>query len=78
MVKFHVPNQGLYLYARENAGKTELIVLNGTDREQVLRNEHYKVLTKNSLEGRNVSNGEKVDLQQHMVLSARQSLIIEY
>ncbi len=78
MVKFHVPNQGLYLYARENAGKTELIVLNGTDREQVLRNEHYKVLTKNSLEGRNVSNGEKIDLRQHMVLSAHQSLIIEY
>lgn len=77
-VKYHVPNQGLYVYSRVKDGKAELIVLNSTDSEQVLKNDHYKVLTKDTAEGRNVSNGEIVDLQQHLVLSARQSLIIEY
>ena len=77
-VKYHVPQQGLYVYHRTHEGKSSLIVLNSTDSEQVLHNDHYKVLTKDSLQGRNVTSGETVNLQQHLVLSARQSLIIEY
>lgn len=34
-VKYHIPEQGIYLYARTSEGKTEMIVLNSTDREQV-------------------------------------------
>ena len=30
-VKYHVPQQGLYVYARTEEGRTELIVLNSTD-----------------------------------------------
>ena len=77
-VMYHVPNQGLYVYSRKNGNKAELIVLNSTDSEQILNNEHYQVLTKDSLTGRNVCSGKIVDLQRPLVLSARQSLIIEY
>ena len=77
-VKYHVPQQGLYVYHRTHEGKSSLIVLNSTDSEQVLYTDHYKVLTKGSLQGRDVTSGETVSLQQHLVLSARQSLIIEY
>ena len=35
-VKYHIPEQGIYLYARTSDGKTEMIVLNSTDKEQVL------------------------------------------
>ena len=31
-VKYHVPQQGLYVYARTEEGRTELIVLNSTDK----------------------------------------------
>ena len=77
-VKYHVPNQGLYVYSRKNGEKAELIILNSTDREQILKNSHYRVLTKESLTGRNVVNGKTVDLQRPLVLPAGQSLIIEY
>ena len=30
-VKYHIPQHGIYMYARTNSGKTELIVLNSTD-----------------------------------------------
>lgn len=43
-VKYHVPQQGLYVYSRTVDGKTELIVLNSTDIEQVLPNNHFKAL----------------------------------
>ena len=76
-VKYHVPNKGLYVYSRENGEKTELIILNSTDCEQVLHENHYQVLTKNVSEGRTL-NGTPVDLQQPLVLPAGQSLIIEY
>ena len=44
-VKYHIPQQGIYLYARTNEGKTEMIVLNSTDQEQTLPSEHYNALT---------------------------------
>ena len=51
-VKYHIPEQGIYLYARTSEGKTEMIVLNSTDREQVLPSSHYQALTKESKEGK--------------------------
>jgi hypothetical protein len=38
-VKYHIPQHGIYMYARTNSGKTELIVLNSTDAEQVVAND---------------------------------------
>lgn len=76
--KYHVPNQGLYVYSRENGDKTELIILNSSNSEQTLHNEHYRMLTKESTIGRNVLNGTAVSLKEPLVLSAGQSLIIEY
>ncbi len=77
-VKYHVPNQGLYVYSRKNGEKTELIILNSSNSVQVLENNHYQVLTKNSRTGRNAFTGSTVDLQQPLVLTAGQSLVIEY
>ena len=76
-VKYHVPHQGLYVYSRVYADKTELIILNNSGSEQVLHNDHYQVLTKEKRVGRNVLNGSTVNLEQPLVLSAGQSLIIE-
>ena len=57
---------------------TEYPVLNSTDREQVLPSSHYQALTKETKEGKVVSTGKKIDFTQNLVLSARQSLVIEF
>lgn len=77
-VKYHIPHQGIYMYSHVHDGKTEMIVLNSTNCEQVLTAECYTVLTKNSKEGRDVSSGKKVDLTKSLVISPRKSLIIEF
>ena len=47
-VKYHIPQHGIYMYARTNSGKTELIVLNSTNAEQVVANNHYRIMTNDS------------------------------
>lgn len=53
-VKYHIPQQGVYLYAHVEDGKTEMIVLNSTDSEQTVLTEHYNVLTKGAKLGREI------------------------
>ena len=77
-VKYHVPQKGIYLYAHVHDGKTEMIVLNSTDSEQILSAEHYNVLTKGSKTGKEIASGKPVDFTQGLVLSARKSLVIEF
>ena len=72
-VKYHIPQHGIYMYARTNSGKTELIVLNSTDAEQVVANDHYRIMTS----GKELISGKKIDLTKNMTVGARQSLIIE-
>lgn len=76
-VKYHIPQHGIYMYARTNSGKTELIVLNSTDAEQVVANDHYRIMTNDSKSGKELISGKKIDLTKNMTVGARQSLIIE-
>lgn len=76
-VKYRVPQQGLYLYARTNNGKTELIVLNSTDNEQVLKSEHYQLLVNDSVEGKEIASGKNLNLRENLIIPARKSMIIE-
>lgn len=77
-VKYHIPQHGIYMYARTNSGKTELIiVLNSTNAEQVVANNHYRIMTNDSKSGKELISGKKIDLTKNMTVGARQSLIIE-
>ena len=62
-VKYHIPEQGIYLYARTSDGKTEMIVLN---------------LTQDSKEGTIITTGKKVNFTQNLTIPANRSLIIEF
>ena len=42
-VKYYIPQKGVYLYAYTQNGKTEMIVLNSTDSEQVSLNQEKKL-----------------------------------
>ena len=75
-VKYHIPQHGIYMYARTNSGKTELIVLNSTNTEQVVANKYY-LMTNDSKSGKELVSGKKIDLTRNMTVGARQSLIIE-
>lgn len=77
-VKYHIPQQGIYLYARTNEGKTEMIVLNSTDQEQTLPSEHYNALTNGRKTGTEIASGKQVDFTRNLVLPARQLLVIEF
>ena len=77
-VKYHIPEQGIYVYARTNNGKTEMIVLNSTDQEQVLPSQHYNALTQDSKEGTILTTGKKVKFNQNLTVPANRSLIIEF
>lgn len=76
-VKYHIPQNGIYMYARTELGKTELIILNSTNADQVVANEHYRMMTKDSTCGKELVSGKKIDLTHSMTVGARQSLIIE-
>lgn len=76
-VKYHIPQNGIYMYARTESGKTELIVLNSSNAEQVVANEFYRMITNDSKSGKELVSGKKIDLTQNMTVGARQSLIIE-
>ena len=77
-VKYHVPQQGLYVYARtEEGSRTELIVLNSTDNEQILMNNYFKGLVNESVMGREIASGKTIDLTENIVIPARKSVIIE-
>ena len=76
-VKYHIPQNGIYMYARTSSGKTELIVLNSTNAEQVVENDLYRMMTNDSKSGKELISGKQIDLTKNMKVGARQSLIIE-
>ena len=76
-VKYHIPQHGIYMYARTNSGKTELIVLNSTNTEQVVANKYYRMMTNDSKSGKELVSGKKIYLTRNMTVGARQSFIIE-
>lgn len=76
--KYHIPSNGIYLYARTNKGKNELIIVNSKNAEQTLASSHYSMLTSQSRIGKELVTGKEIDLTKDMLLPARQSLIIEF
>ena len=77
-VKYHVPQKGIYMYARSSENITELIVLNSTDSEQILFNEHIQKLLLDKKEGKEISSGKNINLNDDLIIPARKSVIIEY
>lgn len=76
MIHF-MPQNGVYVYARSFEGKTVLVVLNGTNKEQTLPLESYKEVIKQFETGKDIISDKSIDLTKEISLSARQSMIIE-
>lgn len=76
-MKHTVPAGGIYVYVRKHQGKSELIILNGTNHPQELPIHLYKEILEGSRYGEELASGKKIDLTKNMQLNARQSLIIK-
>lgn len=73
----YIPQNGIYVYAREHAGKTELIFLNGTNEHKELPMHSYHAMLQGSQSGKEITSGKTIDLTKGMTLPPRQSLVIE-
>ncbi len=77
-VRHSVPAGGIYVYVRTHKeGRSELIILNGTNDEQDFPIHQYKDILNGYRYGQELVSGKKIDLTKNMQLNARQSLIIE-
>jgi hypothetical protein len=77
--KYYIPEHGIYVYARNNEGKRELIVLNNTDEEQVVDRKHFhRLLEEHHLAGKVLHNGSHIDVSKSMTVGAHQSLVIQF
>lgn len=76
MIHF-LPQNGIYVYARTFEGKTAMVILNGTNKEQTLPTKHYSEVIKNAAAGKDIISQKTIDLTKEVTLSPRQSMIIE-
>ena len=76
-MKHFLTQNGIYVYARCFEGKTALVILNGTSKEQNLPIKSYKEVIKEKTTGKDIISEQTVDLTNDLTLSPRQSMIIE-
>jgi hypothetical protein len=75
--KHFIPEHGVYMYARTQEGRKELIVLNNSDEEQVVDRKHFhQMIEENHLSGQVVHNGQEIDISENVRIGAHESLVI--
>jgi len=73
-----IPYNGVYVIARQYAGKTVLTVLNGVREERSLPVARYAEVIGNARKATDVITGKLFSLTEDIKLSPRESLILEY
>ena len=73
-----MPNNGIYVIARQYKGKTALTVLNGTNKPATMDVERYAEVIGNTVKAKDILTGHSFDLSKNLELKPRQSLILEY
>ena len=76
-MKHWLTQNGIYVYARNFEGKTALVILNGTNKEQVLPIKHYSEVINNAATGKDIISEKNIDLTKDITLNPKQSMIIE-
>ncbi len=76
-MKHFIPQNGIYVFARSFEGKTALVILNGTSKEQILPIKSYSEVIKNAATGKDIISDGNIDLTKDLKLSPRQSMIVE-
>ena len=73
-----IPYNGIYVVARQYAGKTVLTILNGKRTEATMQLARYSEVIGCADKAKNIINGEEVDLGDALILRPRQTMILEF
>lgn len=73
-----IPVKGVYVIARQYAGRTVLTVLNGTSKPAVMPVKRYAEVIGSATQARDVLTGRKYDLTGDVQLRPRQTLVLEF
>ena len=73
-----MPNNGIYVIARQYQGKTVLTILNGTSNTATMDVERYAEVIGITVKAKDILTGRYYDLSKNVELKPRQSLILEY
>lgn len=76
-MKHFVPQNGVYVYARNLNGKQVVVIMNGNAKESVLPLDRYDEVLKGYTSGKDVITGKVVSLQKELTLGAKDVLVLE-
>ena len=76
-MKHFVPQNGVYVYARNLNGKQVVVIMNGNAKESVLPIDRYDEILKGYTSGKDVITGKVVSLQKELTLGAKDVLVLE-
>lgn len=76
-MKHFVPQNGVYVYARNLNGKQVVVIMNGNAKESVLPLDRYDEILKGYASGKDVITGKVVNLQKELTLGAKDVLVLE-
>ena len=76
-MKHFVPQNGVYVYARNLNGKQVVVIMNGNAKESVLPLDRYDEILIGYTSGKDVITGKVVSLQKELTLGAKDVLVLE-
>ena len=76
-MKHFVPQNGVYVYARNLNGKQVVVIMNGNAKESVLPLDRYDEILKGYTSGKDVITGKVVSLLKGLTLGAKDVLVLE-
>ena len=77
-MKQFIPYKGVYVIARQHAGRTALTVINGTTQPTTLEVKRYAEVIGQTVRAKDVPTGRYFDLSKDLPLKPRQTLVLEY
>lgn len=73
-----IPFHGIYVLARQYNGKTVMTILNGKRQAAQMDLKRYAEIIGNHTTARDITTGKTIDLTQHISLTARQTMVLEF
>ena len=73
-----LPHNGIYVVARQYEGKTVMTIVNGTNENVTMPVKRYAEIIGNALTARDIPTSSHVSLVSDIILTPRQTLILEF
>ena len=73
-----IPHNGIYVIARRLNGRTVMTILNGTSKPATMEVKRYEELIGSTKTAADVITGRTIDLSSDVILTPRETLILEF